>query len=199
MDTYSFFMHDQSENNQGYEHMLDFQMSWVMRVAANKDIQQNNPILYKRCFDILMKLIEKEDCENVEVRHVYVWKQWKRIDVIAHVEILCDGKEEKHVVVLEDKAYTLIHDDQLRRYEETVAEYYKENDFLKGNENNKHYWVITFFGYDENGEHEYNYQVLDKMCNDYYPKWKVRSFEDILDDRTPTGSEHFDDFWIYKW
>ena len=198
MDMYSFFMHDESENNHGYEHMLDFQMSWVMRVAANKDIQKSNPILYKRCFDILMKLIEKEECENVEVCNVYVWKQWKYIDVHANVEIVCNGKKEKHVVILEDKAYTKIHDDQLLRYEETIAEEYDNNDDLKDYSKHKHYWVITFFGYDKKG-YEYKYEVLDRMCKDYYPNWKVLSFEDILDDTTPTGSEHFDDFWIYKW
>ena len=95
---YSFFMHDDSYSNQGYEHMLDFQMSWILRVAASKERSQNNFILYKRCFDVLMKLIEKSPNDKVEVISVNVWKQWKRIDVLANVMIKCNDKEERHLL-----------------------------------------------------------------------------------------------------
>ena len=37
------------------------------------------------------------------------------------------------------------------------------------------------------------------MCDSAYADWKLLSFDDVMDDDTPTGSEHFDDFWIYKW
>ena len=193
----SFFMHDDSTNNQGYEHMLDFQMSWVMRVAANREIKEKNPVLHKRCFDILMKLIGKTYQDHVEVMSVKVLKQWKRIDVHAEIVITCNGHDEKHLVVLEDKAYTKIHDDQLNRYEEIINNKYDWDDSLK--DFVKHFWVITFFGYDKTGDYEEDYWILKSMCDAANAKWQLLSYEDILDDDSPTGSEHFDDFWINEW
>lgn len=194
---YSFFMHDDSTNNQGYEHMLDFQMSWVMRVAASNEIKEKNPILHKRCFDILMKLIGKTNLDQVEVISVKVMKQWKRIDVHAEIVISCSGHNEKHLIVIEDKAYTKIHDDQLNRYEDIINNKYDWDDALKGFE--KHFWVITFFGYDKTGDYEKDYRILKSMCDEANADWQLLSYDDILDDYTPTGSEHFDDFWIDEW
>ena len=193
----SFFMHDDSTNNQGYEHMLDFQMSWVMRVAASNEVDKKNPVLHKRCFDILMKLIEKSHLDRVEVKSVNVWKQWKHIDVLAEVIILCNGHEERHLVVIEDKAYTKIHDDQLNRYEETIKNQYDWDDASR--DFVKHFWVITFFGYNEAGDYEDNYWILKSMCDAANADWRLLSYDDILEDDSPTGSEHFDDFWIYEW
>ena len=194
---YSFFMHDDSYSNQGYEHMLDFQMSWILRVAASKERSQNNFILYKRCFDVLMKLIEKSPNDKVEVISVNVWKQWKRIDVLANVMIKCNDKEERHLIVIENKAYTKIHNDQLNRYEKIINKEYGNDNFQR--DFIKHFWVITLSGLNESGEYDNNYWILKSMCDSAYADWKLLSFDDVMDDDTPTGSEHFDDFWIYNW
>ena len=82
---YSLFMHDDSEGDYGKETMLDYQMSWVMRVAANKAILEKNPTLHRRCTDILLKLIGKSGCNGSEIISVEVWKQWQRIDVSANI------------------------------------------------------------------------------------------------------------------
>lgn len=37
------------------------------------------------------------------------------------------------------------------------------------------------------------------MCDEANADWQLLSYDDILDDYTPTGSEHFDDFWINEW
>ncbi len=159
---YSLFMHDDSEGDYGKEAMLDYQMSWVMRVAANKAILEKNPTLHKRCTDILLKLIGKSGCNDIEIISVDVWKQWQRIDVSANVIIKCNGKDEKHLVVLEDKAYTMIHGDQLNRYETITNETYNKNDYLKDFE--KHFWVITFYSESEEG-----YSALNWYCKDAKP------------------------------
>ena len=190
---YSLFMHDDSEGHYGKEAMLDYQMSWVMRVAANKAILEKNPTLHKRCTDILLKLIGKSGCNDIEIISVDVWKQWQRIDVSANVIIKCNGKDEKHLVVLEDKAYTMIHGDQLNRYETIINETYNKNDYLKDFE--KHFWVITFFSESEEG-----YSALNWYCKDAKADWGLLSFEQVIDDDyTPTGSDLFDDFWIKSW
>ena len=121
-----------------------------------------------------------------------VWKQWKRIDVHANVILKCNGIVEKHLVVLEDKAYTMVHDDQLNRYERTIKAAYDEDAYLK--EFKKHFWVITFFSPDETG-----YKALKSTCEASDAPWNLLSYDEVLDDNTPTGSEHFDDFWINEW
>ncbi|MCR5190177.1 MAG: PD-(D/E)XK nuclease family protein [Bacteroidales bacterium] len=167
---YSLFMHDNSDSDYGKEAMLDYQLSWIMRVAASKEIQEKNNVLFERCKKVLLKLIGKSGCDNVEIVSVEVWKQWQRIDVTAHVVVKCDGKEEKHLVVIEDKAYTKIHDDQLNRYEETINETYDKDNRFK--DFKKHFWVITFAvminrnGYDD-------YVVFDDECSydSYVYEW----------------------------
>ena len=188
---YSLFMQDNSEGDYGKEAILDYQLSWIMRVAASKEIQEKNNMLFERCKKVLLKLIGKSGCDNVEIVSVEVWKQWQRIDVTAHVVVKCNGKEEKHLVVIEDKAYTKIHDDQLNRYEETINETYNNNDKFKDFE--KHFWVITFF---EKEEAEYG--ILDTDCKK--AKWGLLSFYEVIDfDYTPTGSDLFDEFWVKNW
>lgn len=189
------FMKDESENNHGYEYILDFQMSWVMRVAASNEMKENNALLHKYCSTILKKLIEKSDKDNVEILEVRVWKQWKRIDLHANIIIRINGKEEKHLVVIENKAYTMIHDDQLNRYEISINKVYDNDNCLK--EFKKHFWVITFFDPDNDRD---NYKKTEMMCEASNAKWKLLSFEDLLNDNPlPTGNDQFDDFWIYPW
>lgn len=188
---YSLFMQDNSEGDYGKEAILDYQLSWIMRVAASKEIQEKNNMLFERCKKVLLKLIGKSGCDNVEIVSVEVWKQWQRIDVTAHVVVKCNGKEEKHLVVIEDKAYTMIHGDQLNRYEETINETYDNDDWLK--DFKKHFWVITFF---EKEDAKYN--ILDADCKN--TNWGLLSFYEVIDfDYTPTGSDLFDEFWVKDW
>lgn len=188
---YSLFMQDNSESDYGKEAILDYQLSWIMRVAASKEIQEKNNVLFERCKKVLLKFIGKSGCDNVEIVSVEVWKQWQRIDVTAHVVVKCDGKEEKHLVVIEDKAYTKIHDDQLNRYEETINETYDKDNRFK--DFKKHFWVITFF---EKEEAEYG--ILNADCKN--ANWGLLTFYEVIDfDYTLTGSDLFDEFWVKDW
>ena len=186
----SLFMQDSWHSNHGYEAMLDFQMSWLMRLAAEKDIEK--PQLYKISKDVLLRLIEigNEDKQNVTIENVKVWRQWKSIDVIAEVDIKVNDLIEHHLVVIEDKAYTMVHDNQLTRYKQTVEETY-------GGTRKPHYWVITFF--DEN--QKYKYEALKVDCDN--AKWKLLSFYDVIgwkDGEFPdTESDLFNEFWLREW
>ena len=184
----SLFMQDSWHSNHGYESMLDFQMSWLMRLAAEKDIEK--PQLYKISKDVLLRLIEigNEDKQNVTIENVKVWRQWKSIDVVAEVDIKVNGLIEQHLVVIEDKAYTMIHDDQLTRYRKTVVETY-------GDTRKIHYWVITFH---EEGRY---WDKLNYDCKQ--AEWNLLSFYEVIgwkkgkfDD---TESDLFNEFWLRKW
>ena len=81
----SLFMQDSWHSNHGYESMLDFQMSWLMRLAAEKDIEK--PQLHKISKEVLLRLIEidKDIKQNIEIIKVEVWRQWKSIAIPQNV------------------------------------------------------------------------------------------------------------------
>lgn len=181
----SILMQDMWGSNHGYEAMLDFQMSWLLQVAKGYYNAQLLPIARK----VLLKLIDRKDYANVEINRVDVWRQWNNIDVLAEIDVTINGKEEHHIVVIEDKAYTMIHDNQLVRYKKIVDNHYTHGEQL-------HYWVITFF--DDSDKDKLD--LLKQDCTD--AKWGLLSFYDVIDwyEGMPyTGSDLFDEFWLKTW
>lgn len=185
----SQFMQDSSRSNYGYEAMLDFQMSWLLRIAKEHPSKTKQE-LHKVARKVLFKLINKEDRLEYKIKRVKVWKQWEHIDVIAEIELEFNTQIERHLVVIEDKAYTLIHDDQLTRYEHTVNSYYRDKTY------NKHYWVISFFDKEEKC-------FNDLMAQCKGTDWKPLSFYEVIgwkDGEFPdTESDLFNEFWLRKW
>lgn len=195
-DMPSLFMTDDSEGDHGKEAMLDYQLSYLLRVA-NTNEKGNE--LAKR---VLMKLIGETPrmdsygrVENLSIESVNVWKQWQYIDLIAEVKADCGSGTKRHVVVVENKAYTRVHDDQLSRYADIVEEYYKEKDVQI------HYWVITFYDSDYDSE---SFEAIANQCTKAKGDWKCLSFEDLIDlteeeRQKGTGNIILDEFWIKNW
>ena len=193
-DMPSLFMTDESEGDHGKEAMLDYQLSYLLRIANTTEI--GNEFAQR----VLMKVIGETPkidsfgwVENLSLRSVKVWKQWQRIDLIAEVEADCGSGMKHHVVVIENKAYTGIHNDQLNRYRDIVEDYYKGMDVLI------HYWVITFF---DNGSD--NYKAIASQCNEANGQWQCISFENLIDlteeeQQKGTCNEIIDEFWIKSW
>lgn len=193
-DMPSLFMTDDSEGDHGKESMLDYQLSYLLRVA---NTYEDGSELAKR---VLMKMIGETPetnsygwVENLNLKSVKVWKQWQRIDLIAEVEADCGSGMKHHVIVVENKAYTGIHDGQLSRYAETIEDYYKDKDVQM------HYWVITFF--DSSTK---NYEAIANQCKEAKGHWKCTSFEDLIDlteeeRQKGTYNQIIDEFWIKNW
>jgi len=193
-DMPSLFMNDDSEGDHGKEAMLDFQLSYLLRIA---NTYEDGSELAKR---VLMKMMGETPTidsygwvENLDLKSVKVWKQWQRIDLIAEVEADCGSGMKHHVIVVENKAYTGIHDGQLSRYAETIEDYYKDKDVQM------HYWVITFF--DSSTK---NYEAIANQCKEAKGHWKCTSFEDLIDlteeeRQKGTYNQIIDEFWIKNW
>ena len=193
-DMPSLFMNDDSEGDHGKEAMLDFQLSYLLRIA---NTYEDGSELAKR---VLMKMIGETPkidsygwVENLNLKSVKVWKQWQRIDLIAEVEADCGSGLKHHVIVIENKAYTSVHDDQLSRYAETIEDYYKGQDVQI------HYWVITFFDSDTE-----NYEAIANQGKEAKGNWKCTSFEDLIDlteeeRQKGTYNQIIDEFWIKNW
>lgn len=197
-DQPSLFMCDDSEGNHGKEAMLDYQLSYLLRIA---NTSEEGSELGKRT---LMKLLGKEIqldeygyVENIDIDSVKVWKQWQHIDLIVEVNAyfgpLLDRQKEQHVIVIENKAYTGLHDDQLNRYAQDVEEWYKDKNVQI------QYWVISFF----NSDNE-KFESIDIQCKESNGDWKCLSFEEVVDltddeRQNGTGNEILDEFWVKKW
>lgn len=193
----SLLMQDKWGSNHGYEVMLDFQISWLMRLAAETNVEKKK--LHQISKEVLLRLIELSDTPNVDIKKVDVWRQWERIDVTAEVEVVVNGETQHHLVVIEDKAYTMIHDDQLSRYAETVSAYYSG----RRKEHYKiHYWVITF--HDEGTEY---WEKLKRDCEDCkIVKWELLNMYDVIgwsnenkEKFKDIGSDLFEEFWLKEW
>ena len=191
----SIFMNDDSEGDHGKETMLDYQLSYLLRIA---NTQQSGSEFAER---VLMKLIGVDSIciassglvENLSLKSIKVWKQWERIDLLVEIEANCDFGLKKYVVVIENKAYTGIHDDQLSRYASIVEDYYKGQDV------EILYWVITFF--DKGSE---KYQSIANQCKEAKGGWNCISFDELAvltDDELQIGTYNqiIDEFWIKRW
>lgn len=193
-DMPSLFMNDDSEGDHGKEAMLDYQLSYLLRLSGTYEIGNE---FGKRT---LMKLMSKKALVdhwgfvgNINDITVKVWKQWQHIDLIAEVEADCGSGLEHHVIVIENKAYTGLHDDQLSRYAQIVEDYYKDKDVQI------HYWVITFFDNGTDG-----YESIVNQCKDAKGHWKCLSFEEVVDiteneKQRGTNDTILDEFWIKRW
>ena len=197
------FVPDEWHSEHGYEALLDFEMSWVLRLCSkntqellkkNGNENANDDELYHQCRIILKKLTGIN--ESVEIDDVKVWRQWNSIDVIAEIYV----NNNLHVLVLEDKAYTKMSWNQKDDYPERVFKHYS-NEYL-GRVVHYHFCVITFFEKREQGYQNLVDFVKEKSFgprNQY--KWKVFSATGLLDWKAKAlpKSELFNEFWFAKW
>ena len=192
------FVPDNSESDHGYEALLDFEMSWVLRVCANQDEARFRPYLYHQCRKILKELtgIGINKC----VEEVKVWKQWKYIDVLAEIRVKDEGL---HILVLEDKAYTGMSEKQRDVYPRIVFDYYANQKVYS-----YHFCVIAFWDSDTD-ENKAKMKALKSFAEESSSgfednqncRWQVFSTSDLPDwaVNNYTESDLFNEFWFAKW
>ena len=133
--TKSFFMHDE-KNTGKKESLVDFFLSWTLRCITHKERDYQNPKLEAYCKRITSLLLfgDVEKLNQYEVQQVKTWLQWKRVDLCAEFYLLNKEtqKEEKYALLLENKVYTSIHDNQLENYKQLFQQDYEgEDTFLE--------------------------------------------------------------------
>ena len=130
--TKSFFMHDE-KNTGKKESLVDFFLSWTLRCITNRERDYHNPKMEEYCKSITSVLLfgDAEKLSKYEIKQVKTWLQWKSIDLCAEFYLFNNEtqKEEKYALLLENKVYTSIHNNQLQNYKETFERYYKDTEF----------------------------------------------------------------------
>ena len=182
-------MTDHSEGDKGKEAVMDFELSWVLRMASDKGYTKDKPIFTEFSRFMLFKLLGKPFPNAIEIVCVKVWKEWADIDVCAEVTIRDNGVDELHVLLIENKVYTKVRDNQLVNYPMYLKEAYRRKDiegyFL-------HQIIITCT------ESESELNELKALCKN--TEWTVMSIYDIIYDiNKETESELFNEFWLYYW
>lgn len=190
MDKDSKFMTDHSEGDKGKEALLNFQLSWALRMSADKEYTKDKPVFYLFCKYMILKLLGIEIPSLIKIEKVKVWKEWENIDICAEVVLEKEGKKEYHSLLIENKVYTNMQPNQRDNYPITFKEYYQNKPDKK--EYIPHFVLITCVESNE----ELN--KAKSFCDG--TEWEVFSIYDIiLDLDIETESELFNEFWIYRW
>ena len=189
-----FLMCDDSEKDGHAETMMDYVLSWSLRCTKYPFIKDNKPLLYHYCKYILCTLIDRlQDMSNITIDDVRVWKQERYVDLWVEVDLHIDGREEHHAILIEDKYYTGVHDDQLARYKRIFEEHYKDKE--KYPRRNLHYVLITCL-YSDN----IYYAPLAQAAKEN--GFKIYHLYDIVDNSLgykETESDIFNELFLREW
>lgn len=192
----SKFFNDHSEGDHGKETILTYWLSWSLRLAVdNNSYSRDKPILHEQCRILLFKLLGIGQFKDLHILEVKVKKEWHRIDLIAEICIEKNGNKEQHILLMENKAYTYMTENQRDNYPSIVTRYY-------GNPSISNYTLhqvlLTCF------ERSYSIDVpkikfLEDFCAPC-PHWRVMTVGDIISSfEQITESELFNAFWHGTW
>ena len=137
-----FLMWDDTEKDGHAETIIDYVLSWCLRCTKYPFVKDNKPVLYQYCKYMLCKLLGRiQDMNNIAIDDIHVWKQERYIDLWVEVELHMGDRKEYHAILIEDKYYTGVHDNQLERYRQIFEEYYIDKPDYPVR--NLHYALVT--------------------------------------------------------
>ena len=189
-----FLMCDDSDKNGHAETLMDYILSWSLRCTKYPFIKDNKPLLYHYCKFILCTLIDRlQDMDNITIDDVRVWKQERYVDLWVEVDLHINKREEHHAILIEDKYYTGVHDDQLARYKQIFEEHYQDKETYP--ENKRHYVLITCL-YSDN----IYYAPLAQAAKEN--GFKIYQLYDIVDNSLgyrESESDIFNELFLREW
>ena len=181
------FMADSTEGKDGAkEVIMDYVISWTLRRAQNS-CKDDKQILYRYCRKLLGYLLDFDLKDSDDVK-VETWKQEYRIDLWVWVSV--NGVQ--YDILIEDKYYSGLHDDQLERYQELFKEWLRNN----RPESTPLYWLLTCHErdltdiYDSALKYDFRIGFWDDMI-------KAMGCEDA--DCQDSESDIFNEFWLRNW
>ena len=147
-------MWDDSNKDGHAETIMDYVISWCLRCTNYQYVKDFQPILHRYCIYMLCKLIGKlQDIDKIKIERVTVKKQEQQIDLWVEIDLINDNKKEQHAILIEDKYYGKLRENQLEEYKPKFESYYDETEYKL------HYALITCL-YDVNP----NYKVLEESA-----------------------------------
>lgn len=176
----------------GYETLQDFFLSWTLRCSP-ETYQNENNIVSHYCRRIVYFLIngfnDEQDNYKVEwdrfvdfkVKSIETRRQKGRIDLIALVEL--ENSDEKYILNIENKWYSLLGSNQLKTYREYVEKNYPE------------YSAVNLFITCDTCRPKYKQDKQDCRVNNYKFLTIGQIKEEVRLD-IKTGNALFDAYWF---
>lgn len=186
-----FFLLDNSNKNGHVEPIMDYVLSWCLRCTNYQYVKDFQPILHKYCMYMLCKLIGKlQDINNIEIDDVTVWRQERQIDLWVEIELHVEDRKEKHAILIENKYFTLLRENQLEDYKPIFDNYYGNK-----SEYQKHYVLITCL-YENNSK----YNILKKAAeNNGFDIYHLLSLTDGSLGYKESESDIYNEIFLRDW
>ena len=194
----SLLMCDSTEGDGKAEIVMDYIMSYSLRHAESKYFIEK-PILCRYCRYMLGKLLEIEIDDKTSITSVKVWKEWSYIDLCVEVTIKEEGKDVQYAILIENKYYGKLRENQLSDYKKVFDEYYDTHGIPK---ENRRYKLVSCFEEKKDVKTIYGKEIKKVK------PFKALSFYDLVnqiywhkdeDVYEETESEIFNEFWLRKW
>lgn len=194
----SLLMCDSTEGDGKAEIVMDYVMSWSLRHATD-EYKEEMPILSHYCRYMLGKLLDTMIDETICVKSVEVWKEWQYMDLCAEVIIEKEGEKKYYALLIENKYYSKLHDNQLMRYQAKFEEFYKKKEKEDNHKWIKRYKLVSCL--DDQRKAEAMYKGDANMT-----KFKILSFYKLIDktkwdkgEFESSESDIFNEFWLRRW
>ena len=186
-----FLMWDDSKKDGHAETIMDYVLSWCLRCTNYRYVKEHQPILYRYCAYILFKLLGKElDLDYTSIERVNVKKQQYQIDLWVEVEMKKDTENEYHAILIEDKYYSPLGENQLETYKPKFQDYYKDKSNF-----HLHYAVITCLYHDDK-----NFPPLEQKAHkNGFDAYFVYDLLDPSLNGQESESDIFNEFFIREW
>lgn len=198
METLPIFNNYKAENSDsGYEALQDFFLSWTLRCSPD-DYKTADATVQEYARRIVYALIHGKNQvdtyalfeqipDNFLVKQVETKRQLSRIDLLAEVTTCENGFEKQYVLNIENKWYSNLNPDQLKKYDAHVRENYTGFEQIN--------LLITCDDCRKNMKDEktickefnYKYVSIDRL------KELTAMFEE-----GETGNALFDAYWFFK-
>lgn len=193
------FFYDETTLDSKCESLVDFWLSWTLRLSQieykiinTKSIKLAHAYSRRMVSFLIFGCNDSADnyvCDNLdvylnnndyEIIDIKVWKQRKYVDLWIEVKL---RNGTKYALILENKYYTSARQGQLKKYRDSVIEFYdSENIELR---------FLYLTCKDKLNDSE----ILQCKENDYHYLYVGNLRELIL---KPTENDLFDEFW-FKW
>lgn len=166
------------------EAMMDYVMTWTLKHAAER-FGNGKPILNKYCREVLFHLLGIDDFGEIKVKEVTTRLQRFGADVTAEITLESGTQESRYALLIEDKAYTKLHDDQLARYKKIFEEYYNGSGYEL-----RYAVVVLPETMPEAMREESKRNGFEPFCLEDLP---------LTDWQEDSESDLFNEFWLRYW
>ena len=200
----SLLMCDSTEGNGKAEIVMDYVMSYSLRHAEDKYLIEK-PMLCRYCRYMLGALLGISIDDNTNIESVKVWKEWQYIDLCIEVIVKEGRSEHKYALIIENKYYSKLHDEQLSKYKKIFDGYYDKRGVAK---EYRRYRLVTCFDEKRRVESVYGIEVYDTSKKQKQDNFLAHTFYDLLPEKywsesieayEETESDIFNEFWLRKW